>query len=56
MATDKSAPDGGRMRREIPQPIIDVVPEYISFVETHDRLDGLFEYVGAPGEPPDQAK
>ncbi|EOJ9614233.1 abortive infection family protein [Serratia marcescens] len=44
------------MRREIPQPIIDVVAEYISVVESHAQLNSLFEYVDAPGEPPDQPK
>ncbi|MDX7488881.1 MULTISPECIES: abortive infection family protein [Serratia] len=56
MAADKTSLMEGIMRREIPQPIIDVVAEYMSEVETHDRLDSLFDYVGAPGEPPDQPK
>lgn len=47
---------GGHMEKQIPQPIISVVAEYISDKETHATLDSLFAYADAPGEPPDGSK
>ena len=44
------------MAKPIPQPIISVVAEYISSVETHATLDSLFAYADAPGEPPVASK
>lgn len=40
------------MRREIPAPVIAVVANVVSEVETHATLDSLFMYAGAPGDPP----
>ncbi|MEN4906222.1 abortive infection family protein [Rahnella bonaserana] len=44
------------MGKQIPQPIISVVAEHISNVETHARIDSLFAYADAPGEPPEGSK
>lgn len=44
------------MGRQIPQPIISVVSEYIASVESHATLDSLFIYADAPGEPPAASK
>lgn len=44
------------MGRQIPQPIISIVAEYISSAETHAKLDNLFAYADAPGEPPEGSK
>ncbi|MFA7257726.1 MAG: abortive infection family protein [Kiritimatiellales bacterium] len=40
------------MRREIPSAIIAVVAEQTANFETHAKLDSLFMYAGAPGDPP----
>lgn len=40
------------MRREIPAPVIAIVANVVSEVETHATLDSLFMYAGAPGDPP----
>ena len=40
------------MKKVIPQPVISVVAECISTLETHATLDSLFAYADAPGEPP----
>ncbi len=47
---------GSLMKKEIPQPIISVASEFISYKETHASLDNLFGYADAPGEPPDGSK
>lgn len=44
------------MGRQIPQPIISVVSEYIACAETHATLDSLFIYADAPGEAPTGSK
>ncbi|GAA3594085.1 abortive infection family protein [Gibbsiella greigii] len=44
------------MAKLIPQPIISVVAEYVSNVETHATLDSLFAYADAPGDPPVASK
>jgi len=40
------------MKKMIPQPVISVVANCISTLETHATLDNLFAYADAPGEPP----
>ena len=40
------------MRKNIPAPVIAVVSEIVSQIETHASLDSLFMYAGAPGDPP----
>lgn len=47
---------GSLMKKEIPQPIISVASEFISYKETHASLDNLFGYADAPGEPPEGSK
>lgn len=44
------------MRKTIPAPVMAVVSEIVSQVETHATLDSLFMYAGAPGEPPEGSK
>lgn len=44
------------MRQIIPTPLISVCAEVIASRETHSKLNGLFHYAGAPGEPPDGTK
>jgi hypothetical protein len=44
------------MRHEIPAQILALCAEIVSFRETHAKLDSLFTYAGAPGEPPDGGK
>lgn len=44
------------MRNNIPAPLIAVVSEIVSSVETHASLNNLFMYAGAPGDPPDGSK
>lgn len=40
------------MRKEIPAPVIAILSEYISEVETHASIDDLFLYAEAPSEIP----
>ena len=40
------------MKKIIPQPVIAVVADCISTIESHATLDNLFAYADAPGEPP----
>lgn len=47
---------GVNMDRKIPQPLIAIVAEHISSLETHASLDNLFMYADAPGEVPDGSK
>jgi hypothetical protein len=44
------------MKKLIPQPVISVVANCISTIETHATLDNLFSYADAPGEPPSGSK
>ncbi|MCK7574861.1 MAG: hypothetical protein MZV65_02525 [Chromatiales bacterium] len=39
------------MRKVIPAPVIAVLSENMSDLETHASLDNLFSYAEAPGEP-----
>ncbi|HGN2088942.1 MULTISPECIES: abortive infection family protein [Morganellaceae] len=44
------------MRKDIPAPVIAVLSDNLSALETHTRLDNLFLYADAPGEPPEGSK
>jgi hypothetical protein len=44
------------MRTSIPAPVIAVLSENLSTLETHASLDNLFLYADAPGEPPEGSK
>ena len=44
------------MERKIPQPLVSVVADHISSVETHAGLDSLFFYADAPGDAPEGSK
>ena len=44
------------MERKIPQPLVSVVADHISSVETHASLDNLFFYADAPGDAPEGSK
>lgn len=44
------------MRKEIPAPIIAVLSNYLSDIESHASLNSLFLYADAPGEPPEGSK
>jgi hypothetical protein len=44
------------MRTLIPAPVIAVCAEIMSTHETHAKLDNLFMYAGAPGDPPEGSK
>jgi hypothetical protein len=44
------------MRKEIPAPIISVLSDNLSNIESHAGLDSLFLYADAPGDPPDGSK
>lgn len=44
------------MRKEIPAPVIAVLSENLSALETHASLDNLFLYADAPGEAPEGSK
>ena len=44
------------MREIIPSPVIAVVSEITAKRESHAKLDSLFMYAGAPGEPPQESK
>lgn len=41
------------MRKDIPAPVIAVLSDNLSALETHASLDNLFLYADAPGEPPE---
>ncbi|TFH89450.1 abortive infection family protein [Vibrio ouci] len=44
------------MRKDIPAPVIAVLSDNLSVLETHASLDNLFLYADAPGEPPEGSK
>lgn len=44
------------MGKQIPQPVISVLSDHMSAVETHATMNSLFMYADAPGEPPDLSK
>jgi hypothetical protein len=44
------------MSKEIPAPIIAVLSENLSNLETHAALDNLFLHADAPGDPPEGSK
>ncbi|WP_417445852.1 abortive infection family protein [Kangiella sp.] len=44
------------MRKDIPAPVIAVLSDNLSALETHASLDNLFLYANAPGEPPEGSK
>jgi hypothetical protein len=44
------------MRRETPAPLLSVVADIASSMETHATLDSLFLYAGAPEDPPPGSK
>jgi hypothetical protein len=44
------------MRKIIPSPLLSVCAEIVARRETHTKLDSLFTYAGAPGEPPAGSK
>jgi len=44
------------MRREIPSPVIAILADYLSKIETHASLDNLFLYADAPGDVPEGSK
>ncbi|EHR0574908.1 abortive infection family protein [Vibrio parahaemolyticus] len=44
------------MRKDIPAPVIAVLSDNLSALETHASLDNLFLYADAPGEPPEGSK
>ncbi|PAR33845.1 abortive infection family protein [Vibrio metoecus] len=44
------------MRKDIPAPVIAVLSDNLSLLETHASLDNLFLYANAPGEPPEGSK
>ncbi|WP_115708213.1 abortive infection family protein [Legionella sainthelensi] len=44
------------MNTKIPQPIISILSEYLSIIETHASINNLFMYADAPGEPPEGSK
>lgn len=44
------------MKKEIPAPVIAVISQHLSDIETHASLDNLFFYADAPGEPPEGSK
>jgi len=44
------------MKKEIPAPIIAVLAENLSSLETHAGLDNLFLHADAPGDPPEGSK
>ena len=44
------------MRKDIPAPVIAVLSDNLSVLETHASLDNLFLYANAPGEPPEGSK
>lgn len=44
------------MRIEIPRPVISVLSDNLSDLESHATLDSLFLYANAPGEPPNVSK
>lgn len=44
------------MERKIPQPLVSVVADHISSVETHASLDSLFFYADALGDAPEGSK
>jgi hypothetical protein len=44
------------MRKEIPAPVIAVLTENLSHLETHAGLDNLFLHADAPGDPPEGSK
>lgn len=43
-------------RKQIPTPVIAVLSESMSNLETHASLDNLFLYAEAPGDPPEGSK
>jgi len=44
------------MKKSIPAPLISVIADAISSMETHATMDSLFMHSDAPGEPPDGSK
>lgn len=44
------------MRKQIPAPIIAVLSDNLSAMETHASLDNLFLHADAPGDPPEGSK
>ncbi|OBU35831.1 abortive infection family protein [Photobacterium phosphoreum] len=44
------------MKKHIPAPVIAVLLDNLSVLETHASLDNLFLYADAPGEPPEGSK
>lgn len=44
------------MKKAIPAPVISVLSDNMSKIETHAGLDNLFLHADAPGDPPDGSK
>jgi len=44
------------MNKQIPAPLISILADAISSLETHATMDSLFLYSNAPGEPPEGSK
>jgi hypothetical protein len=44
------------MERKIPQPLVSVVADHISSIETHAAMNSLFFYADAPGDAPEGSK
>ena len=44
------------MAKQIPAPLLAIVSDMVSTVETHASMDSLFMYAEAPGDPPEGSK
>ncbi|MBU1218355.1 abortive infection family protein [Myxococcota bacterium] len=44
------------MKKEIPAPLIAVIVDHLPELESHVKINSLFKYADAPGEPPEGTK